>query len=328
MPLAQELKPLEIEEYVDAVSLEMAVRALADGAGTPVAGGTDLWIQKDLGKRAFGRRLVNIRRVAGLGGIAENGGRVRIGALATMTSLLVVAPWTARNCAVMDGCAFVSTNAGWNLAIGSSPRATGRFEPLRAEDGCTIVTGQVQQDRCWRDQGLAWISADPVRWISLAPKKLAFTFDHQSFAVGYLAQADPGAWPEGRRAAWRARLGAVQYGLLLLAALGAVLVPVGRKRDVALAAGLGAALVLFADGVLREAPRIWPLVLAVPVLAFLPPFDRRDRGVVRYLAFCLLTLIVVHGVFFGEDRYQIVLTPALVVLAAAALRWVDAEPVV
>lgn len=88
MPLAQELKPLEIEEYVDAVSLEMAVCALADGAGTPVAGGTDLWIQKDLGKRAFGRRLVNIRRVAGLGGIAENDGRVRIGALATMTKIL------------------------------------------------------------------------------------------------------------------------------------------------------------------------------------------------------------------------------------------------
>lgn len=88
MPLAQELKPIEFEEYVDAVSLEMAVRALADGSGTPVAGGTDLWIQKDIGKRAFGRRLVNIRRVAALGGIAEEGGRIRIGALATMTEIL------------------------------------------------------------------------------------------------------------------------------------------------------------------------------------------------------------------------------------------------
>ncbi|MFO0986401.1 MAG: xanthine dehydrogenase family protein subunit M [Alphaproteobacteria bacterium] len=88
MPLAQELKPLEIDAYVDAVSLDAAVRALADGAGTPVAGGTDLWIQKDLGKRAYGRRLVNIRRVAALGGIAEEGGRIRIGALATMTEIL------------------------------------------------------------------------------------------------------------------------------------------------------------------------------------------------------------------------------------------------
>jgi len=39
-------------------------------------------------------------------------------------TLLPVLPWTARNCRVMDGCALVSTNAGWNLAIGAFPRAT------------------------------------------------------------------------------------------------------------------------------------------------------------------------------------------------------------
>jgi CO/xanthine dehydrogenase FAD-binding subunit len=88
MALAQDLKPLEIEDYVDAVSLEMAARALADGAGTAVAGGTDLWLQKDLGKRRFGAHLVNIRRVAELAGIGENDDRVRIGALTTMTEIL------------------------------------------------------------------------------------------------------------------------------------------------------------------------------------------------------------------------------------------------
>lgn len=88
MALAQEPKPFEIEDYVDAVSLEMAARALADGAGTPVAGGTDLWIQKDLGKRRFGARLVNIRRVADLGSIGEGEDRIRIGALATVTEIL------------------------------------------------------------------------------------------------------------------------------------------------------------------------------------------------------------------------------------------------
>jgi len=30
-------------------------------------------------------------------------------------------------------------------------RATGRFETLRSSDGCAVVTGQVQQDACWRD---------------------------------------------------------------------------------------------------------------------------------------------------------------------------------
>ena len=88
MALAQDLKPLEFEEYVDATSLEAGVRALADGVGTPVAGGTDLWIQKDLGKRRFGARLVNIRHIFELGGIGESEGRVRIGALATVTEIL------------------------------------------------------------------------------------------------------------------------------------------------------------------------------------------------------------------------------------------------
>lgn len=88
MALPQHQKPLTIEDYVDATSLEAAVRALADGVGTPVAGGTDLWIQKDLGSRPFGTRLVNIRHVPEIGGIGERDGRIRIGALATITEIL------------------------------------------------------------------------------------------------------------------------------------------------------------------------------------------------------------------------------------------------
>src|SRR5690606_12773883 len=127
-----------------------------------------------------------------------------------------------RNGRVMDGCALVSTNGGWNLAIGASPRATGRFEALHAADGCRDVTGQVQQDRCWQQRGLAWIAADPARWLGLVPAKLGHTFDHQSFAVGYLGEADPTAWPEERKARWRQILTVAARLLLGLAALGAV----------------------------------------------------------------------------------------------------------
>src|SRR6185369_5727362 len=82
-------------------------------------------------------------------------------ALACVLALVPVIPWTARNCRVMDGCALVSTNGGWNLAIGSFPRATGRFETLRSSDGCREVTGQVQQDRCWLEYGMASIKSSP-----------------------------------------------------------------------------------------------------------------------------------------------------------------------
>ena len=115
-------------------------------------------------------------------------------------ALAVVMPWTIRNCVRMDGCALVSTNGGWNLAIGAITE-TGRFQTLRAKDGCPVVTGQVQQDDCWAGVGWAKIKDAPGHWLGLAPKKLAQTFNHESFAIEYVREADPGAWPEARREA-------------------------------------------------------------------------------------------------------------------------------
>ncbi|MEI9937810.1 MAG: glycosyltransferase family 39 protein [Pseudomonadota bacterium] len=82
-------------------------------------------------------------------------------AAASVVALLVVLPWTLRNCERLDGCALVSTNGGWNLAIGAITES-GRFQTLRAADGCPIVTGQVQQDRCWGEVGRAKIAAAPL----------------------------------------------------------------------------------------------------------------------------------------------------------------------
>lgn len=88
MALPQFQSPPTFEDYVNATSLAQAVEALADGNATPVAGGTDLWVQKDEGKKSVGGRLVNIRRVPELTGIGEDGGRIRLGALVTMTDIL------------------------------------------------------------------------------------------------------------------------------------------------------------------------------------------------------------------------------------------------
>ena len=66
--------------------------------------------------------------------------------------------------------------------------------------------------------------------------------------------------------------------------------------------------------------RIWPLAALIPVFALLPPFGRASGGKVEYLAWCVATLVLVHVVFFGEDRYLVVVTPAMVLLAASALR--------
>ncbi|MDC3953139.1 glycosyltransferase family 39 protein [Polyangium jinanense] len=244
--------------------------------------------------------------------------------IALATAVLVVLPWTARNCRVMDGCAFVSTNAGWNLAIGASPRATGRFETLRASDGCKVVTGQVQQDQCWRDEGLRWITNDPIRWLSLVPKKLSHTFDHESFPMGYLGEANPAAWPEPRKATGRAVLTTVHVALLALAALGLVASPLGRlplRARLTQIAALLAVLGVVLHGILSDAHPFWPLAVLIVLFGALPlPGAPARNAAVGYLVFAVATVALTHAIFFGEDRYHVVITPVLCLLAALALR--------
>ena len=88
MALPQFQAPPPFEDYVNAADLVSALAALADGRGVPVAGGTDLWVQKELPGGVAGDRLVNIRNVPELKGIGEADGRIRIGALTTMTQIL------------------------------------------------------------------------------------------------------------------------------------------------------------------------------------------------------------------------------------------------
>lgn len=263
--------------------------------------------------------------------------------IACAMALLPVLPWTARNCRVMDGCALVSTNGGWNLAIGAFPRATGRFETLRSSDGCSDVTGQVQQDRCWLEYGVANIRSAPGRWLGLIPAKLSNTFDHESFAVEYLREARPEAWPEERRLAWRAALTSVHRVFVLAAPLAfvAVVVPRRRRRGgrrghaaegapggraerraiVAQGALLAAIAVGALFAVARDVPTFWPIVIGTCVIPALRLPGRPPAPAALLLPVALIaTTAFTHAVFFGDDRYHIVVTPALCLLAAAALR--------
>lgn len=251
-----------------------------------------------------------------LAGTARWKERILPAIAACAVALLPVLPWTARNCKVMDSCALVSTNAGWNLAIGAFPRATGRFETLRSSDGCREVTGQVQQDRCWMQYGLANIAATPGRWLGLVPAKLSNTFDHESFAVGYLHEARPDDWPDERQTRWRAILSWTHRVLLGLAAL--AFLARGHRVQYALAGlvAIGWALAAHAD-----TPTFWPLVLVIGALALLPLPGRPAAKTALLLPIVLLaTTALTHAVFFGEDRYHMVVTPALCLLAAAVLR--------
>jgi 4-amino-4-deoxy-L-arabinose transferase-like glycosyltransferase len=253
-------------------------------------------------------------------------GRVVAAVAAVAFALVPVAPWTARNCRVMDGCALVSTNAGWNLAIGAFPRATGRFETLHASDGCRDVTGQVQQDRCWLHYGLGEIAAHPWRWVGLVPRKLGYTFDHESFAVEYLHEARPEAWPDSTRQWAREATTLAHRTLLAVAALGAVAFPLTRSRRdtrglVPQAVLLAIAVALALVGLSSDAPVFWPLAVFAAIVPWLPLPGRPGSPPALLLGVGLLaTTAATHAIFFGEDRYHIVVTPVLALLAAAALR--------
>lgn len=240
--------------------------------------------------------------------------------VACVLALVPVLPWTARNCRVMDGCALVSTNAGWNLAIGAFPRATGRFETLHASDGCKVVTGQVQQDRCWLEYGIQQIEEHPWHWISLVPAKLGYTFDHASFPIGYLHEARPEDWSEEKSELGRGILTAFHRLLVVAAAVGCIaLGPLGRMPRVQIA--LAASLALLTLVACHEPPTFWPIALFVAIVPWLPLPGRPAFPPALLLPIALLgTTVVTHAIFFGEDRYHVVVTPALAMLAAAALR--------
>jgi 4-amino-4-deoxy-L-arabinose transferase-like glycosyltransferase len=244
-------------------------------------------------------------------------------AVACACSLVPVLPWTARNCVVMDKCALVSTNGGWNLAIGAFPRATGRFETLRSSDGCSDVTGQVQQDRCWLAYGLSQIRAHPWHWLKLVPAKLGFTFDHESFAVEYLHEARPDLWPDRVRTLARGATTFAHRLLLAASALGCIAFPISRHprwREVQ-GALLGGVVGLVALALAADSPTFWPLAVFVAVVPWLPLPGRPEVPPAMGLGLVLLgTTIVTHAVFFGEDRYHVVVTPVLALLAAGALR--------
>lgn len=252
------------------------------------------------------------------------------GAVATVMALLVVTPWSLRNCRTMDGCALVSTNGGWNLAIGAIT-TTGRFTTLRASDGCPVVTGQVQQDRCWAQVGRDLIRANPGRWLAMIPKKLGETFDHESFAIEYLREANPAAWPEERRAAGRGLLTLFHRLLMIAAALGVVAAPRReRARGVDWATQLTLATLILLAGVYALTSLAHPFywfAIAAPLIAALPFGGRPEQGPVGRFALGLIaSTVLVHAVFFGDDRYHLIITPVLCLLAAAALRQPSRPP--
>ncbi len=244
--------------------------------------------------------------------------------LSGLIALLTIVPWSYRNCQVMDDCALISTNGGWNLAIGALTE-TGRFRSLRATDGCPIVTGQVQQDRCWAKVGARKIADDPESWFRKIPAKLSQTYDHESFPIEYLREAAPELWPEARRVAGRELLTFVHWLIMIAAALSPIALVTSVKRPISSATQGVLLLSTVAYASYCYAIPTHPffaLMVMTPFLAILPFPGRPSMGPGGRVLFALLfATTLTHAVFFGEDRYHLVISPVLCILAAGALRF-------
>jgi hypothetical protein len=68
-------------------------------------------------------------------------------------------------------------------------------------------------------------------------------------------------------------------------------------------------------------PTFWPLVVVISIVPWLPlPGAAAWPAALKLPVAFLGTTVVTHAVFFGEDRYHLVITPVLCILAVAAFR--------
>jgi len=74
-------------DYAAPTSLEDAVRLLAGGDATLLAGGTDLMPQLQTRRRDFKPLLLSIRRIPELHGVVKTNGAIRVGALTTVVAI-------------------------------------------------------------------------------------------------------------------------------------------------------------------------------------------------------------------------------------------------
>jgi hypothetical protein len=258
--------------------------------------------------------------------LARIGGLVARGALVGGLALGTVMPWTLRNCRVMDQCALVSTNAGWNLVIGAAPGATGKFEFLvgHTPEGAPTCAegGQVAQDRCWFAYGASIIKRDFRRWLSLVPAKLHYTLDAEWFPINYLREARPDVISAGTHVVVGKALTVLQHALLFAAALAALGRPGTSARESRRAGGRALQLVLFAALVALavfgfQNAAAWPLGVAACILPLLPLPGAPERSSTEIaVALAIVTTLATHAIFFGEDRYHLAITPAFALLAA------------
>lgn len=155
--------------------------------------------------------------------------RLSMAMLALSVALVMSGPWLLRNLQVI-GAPVLNTNGGFNLYVGNNPAATGMFvsiseTPRGPTWGALRKTGEVQASETLKQEAIAWVQAHPAAFLTLAVKKAAY-FWAPPFHEG---KGDQSSAEKLVRLLW-----AIQFLLLLAAAIATLLMPRLRNRQVAL----------------------------------------------------------------------------------------------
>jgi hypothetical protein len=214
-----------------------------------------------------------------------------------LSTLIVVAPWTYRNCKQTGVCNVVSANGGWNLLIGTQSE-NGRFGELRVPEECRTVWNEAAKDQCFgRAAKRAWQLA-PSANLKKVPLKWSATFDYFGAGPYYLHASAPKLLTEQGKLVLAAVETATHRLMLMW-----LLFRLGSKRSRWLA---WVALLPTGGGVLGLALVAWQSKATV-------------AG--RWLLATLGLTAAVHGVFFGDGRYGlVVLLPLAAVFALSVDR--------
>ncbi len=235
---------------------------------------------------------------------------VLAGGLALALALAVCAPWTARNCREMGRCALVSVNGGWNLLIGTDPAAGGGWAELKTPEACREIWSEAGKDACFEREARKRIARDPIGWVSLAPAKLDATLDYAGAGPWWLHASRPARFGE------QAKLISASIETLFerLCFLGAV-VAVGRLGP----RRAWSRFLLVVAAIFTLQLHAWPAFLALGLATFGLDGQLRGALLAKSTGAAILGTMAVHAAFFGGGRYQVVLFPLLIALAALAV---------
>lgn len=168
----------EIIRYVAPRSLEEAAELLRAGDVTVLAGGTDLMPQSKSGRVRMQSTLMNIRRVAGIRGVSQAEGNIRIGALTTISELRdsalvrerLPALWQASDCFASDQIRNAAT-VGGNICNASPAGDT--LVPLIALAARVVLASKPDGALTTRSMPLADFLLGPGRSARTANELLA-----------------------------------------------------------------------------------------------------------------------------------------------------------